>query len=70
VLGDAELAALYSPDQIVADADFFGCPVHRLNLQGIFLKAPVNRSEVVLGAFCRSHGLPLGYPVASIKRRL
>jgi hypothetical protein len=41
VLGDAELAALYSPDQIMADADFFGCPVHRL-----FLGQPASGSRL------------------------
>ena len=34
VLGYAELAALYSPDQIVAYADFFDCPIHLFYLQG------------------------------------
>jgi hypothetical protein len=46
VLGDAELAALYGLDQIVADADFFGGPVHRF-----VLEAPVNRREVVFRPF-------------------
>jgi hypothetical protein len=31
VPGDAELTTLHSPDQIVADANFFGCPVHCVN---------------------------------------